>query len=294
MPALELHRRFGTPFVYDQRDAWTLDVYTEEEANTDDPRIAAYERELVDHGVETWFVNETISAWHRERYPEAAERILTVPNGYDPAFAPAARLAPSGRDTVTFGYIGTLTPKVPLAAFCDGWELARKRGGEMEGAVAEFWGYLGFYGTPEAAIGQVFDQRAGAETGIVHRGAVPKAEVRSVYDRFDVLLLALASGRFVTSGKVYEYMASGLPIVSVHDVAIDASRVMQDYPLWFPARSLEPEDVADALAAAARASVTATPEERAACVRFAERFERTTIMQPRLAALRDVVEAARA
>ena len=52
-----------------------------------------------------------------------------------------------------------------------------------------------------------------AENGIVYRGAAAKSDIGAVYTRFDALLLVLGTGRYVTSGKVYEYASAGVTIV---------------------------------------------------------------------------------
>src|SRR5690606_35888704 len=113
--------------------------------------------------------------------------------------------------------------------------------------------------------------------------------VREVYDRFDVALLILGAGRYVTSGKVYEYMASALPIVSVHDPGNAATEVLRDYPLWFPVTDLAPEAVAKALEAAAEVARTGAPDVRAACARFARQFQRDLQLEPRIGALAEIV-----
>lgn len=289
VPALTLHREFGVPFVYDHRDAWTLDVYTEDEANTDDPRVAATEAELVESALEVWFVNEPISAWHRTRYAEHAHKIYTVPNGYDEAFAPrtdspdAEPGSEADAEGLRFGYIGTMTPYMPMEEFGQAWQSARAAGGPLATARAEFWGYLGFFGTPDPGLVEHFEASSGH--GIDYLGPVPKASIAATYARFDALLLVVASGKFVTSGKVYEYMSSGLPIVSVHDPSIDTSRVLTGYPAWFPAASLDPADIADALEAAARAVADGTLASRDECRAFAQTYERNRILAPRLEGL---------
>ncbi|CAM3314251.1 glycosyl transferase [Nocardioides dubius] len=280
VPALVLHERFGVPFVYDHRDTWTLDMYNECEANTDDPRVAEIELRLVSDSVETWFVNEPIADWHRQRYPEHAEKILAVPNGFDPDFSPlpAPRRAAQENGPVRFGYIGTMTPYMPMQEFVDAWAIAADRLAPGE-AAADFYGYLGFYGTPHRGLSALFADAD--ESGARYLGPLPKGQVRDVYAGFDVLLLIIGSGRYLTSGKVYEYMASGLPIVSVHDPSIDASRVLADYPGWFPAASLEPADIADALVAAAEAVRQATLPSLEAATSHAQAYERSRILGPR-------------
>ena len=125
------------------------------------------------------------------------------------------------------------------------------------------------------------------DVGISYAGPVSKTRVREVYARFDVCLLVLGTGRYVTSGKVFEYLPTGLPVVSVHDPGNAASDVLREYPLWFPVAALTAEAIADALIAAAEAAVTVSAGTRQAAVAFAESFRRDKQLQPRVNALRD-------
>lgn len=279
-----LHRTSGVPYVMDYRDAWMLDVFSGDLLHEEGSRVARLERRLVEGAHEVWFVNEPIRAWHRERYPAATDRMHVVSNGYDPDFAPAPRLSPSPPDRpLRFGYIGTVSGKVPLKEFAAGWSVARLREPVLDDATAEIWGYLGFYATPNAGLLRLVD--AHAAVGLSYAGPLPKPRVREVYDTFDALLLILGAGKYVTSGKVFEYTASALPIVSVHSPANAAGDVLRGYPLWFPVPDLEPESIAQALEAAARAAREASAETREKCRRFAEKHSRDLQLSPRIAAL---------
>lgn len=286
--AHQLFLRAGVPFVMDQRDAWTLDVFSEQE--NDDDRVAALEAAYVRDAQEVWFVNDPIRDWHAARYPEAAARIHVVSNGYDRELAPPPRLEPPAPDQpLRFGYLGTITPSLPLRQFFAAWELVRADDPEMTAATADLWGYLGFFAGRDGGLAAVIEEHVGG--GVQYRGPVSKTRVREVFAGLDALLLILGTGRYVTSGKVFEYMASALPVVSVHHPDVDAARVLTGYPLWFPARSLEPADIAAALRAAAAAARTATREQREACVAHAATYDRRNQLGPRLDALHALVTA---
>jgi glycosyltransferase involved in cell wall biosynthesis len=126
---------------------------------------------------------------------------------------------------------------------------------------------------------------------VVYCGPVARAEVHSVYDNADVLLLLLGTGRYVTSGKVFEYVSTGLPIVSVHDPGNAASEILRGYPLWFPVERLDAESVAKALGSAGQAARTADHLTRAAALEFAEQYRRARQLAPRLAALKAAVRS---
>jgi hypothetical protein len=153
----------------------------------------------------------------------------------------------------------------------------------LAGATAEIWGYLGFYATPSPHLVRLVADHA--DEGLSYAGPLPKQRVKEVYDTFDVALLILGAGLYVTSGKVFEYTASALPIVSVHDPRNAASDVLQGYPLWFPVEDLEPETVAAALEKAADAALHASDEVRAQCRDFAVQYSRDLQLAPRVSAL---------
>lgn len=280
--AHQLFLRAHVPFVLDQRDAWTLNVFTEVE--TDDVRVCELEAEYFRDAHEVWFVNVPLRDRHAGRYPFAGDRIHTVQNGFDHDLAPAPRLTqPDPSLPLRFGYVGTISAAVPLDEFLQGWVRARGTSPAMAGATADLWGYLGFYAVRDAGPSAAIERCEGE--GVRHRGPVSKTELKAKFDEFDVLLLIIGAGRFVTSGKVFEYMASGLPIVSVHHPAVDASRVLAGYPLWYPAESLDPDAIADALVRAAEGAREAGLEVRQACVEHAEKYDRRRQLAPRLESL---------
>ena len=266
------------PFVMDYRDTWQLDMYSGRRTLSDRHPGAQWERRLVGAADEVWFVNEPIAQWHRELYPEAADRIHVVSNGFDPEFVGGVTPPREGRsDGLVFGNIGTMTSQTPIPQLVDGWLTARERGA-LKDARIDLFGYLGHQGDDE---GGVLSSVARAADGSVrYIGPVSKAQISDVYAGLDVLILPLGTSRFMTSGKVFEYMATGLPIVSVHDPVNAVSDTLRDYPAWVPAASLQPDDIADALIRAAELAAVQTLEDRRAARDWASRYERASILRP--------------
>ncbi|NCT91324.1 glycosyltransferase family 4 protein [Cellulomonas sp. APG4] len=292
--ARALHREHGVPYVMDYRDAWVLDVFSGRRLHGPRSRQARTERGLVADAREVWFVNEPIRQWHAQEHPGAASRMHVVANGWDPGLTDAMAHAPASPEGpepstagVRFGYLGTVTPKVPLSELLAGWRAAVSDGSVPAGSTLEIGGYLGYFAVPRPEMREAI--AAAADVGASYAGPVRKAAVAEFYAHVDALVLALGAGRYVTSGKVFEYLSTGRPIVSVHDPGNAASQVLEGYPLWFPARSLAPEDVAAALAEAARAVVDDDDASRTAALEFAAAFRRDRQLTPRIAALRTAV-----
>jgi glycosyltransferase involved in cell wall biosynthesis len=148
-----------------------------------------------------------------------------------------------------------------------------------------FRGYLNFYATPNWRMSQAF--AAAHADAVEYGGPVPKAQISAAYEGFDVLLLVLGPGRYVTSGKVFEYMATGLPIVSVHSPENVVRDIVTGYPLWFPAAALDADSIADALRAAAAVTVDRDRfvRLRTEGIAYARQFERRRQLAPAIAAL---------
>ena len=286
IPGHVLHERFGVPYVMDYRDAWQLDVFSGNRVSPEGSAVAVWERQLIESAHAVWFVNEPILRWHAELYPTRADRFHVVANGYDSPPETTTR-RPSEQGLV-FGYVGTMSAAVPIDRLVAGWREARTRSPLLASSRIELWGHLNHAGTPNEAIAR--QMSTFAENGIAYRGAMAKKDIGAVYTRFDALLLVLGTGRYVTSGKVYEYAATGLPIVSVHDPGNAASDVLRDASDWFPVADLEPSTIAEALIAAGNAALDQTPEALAAEREWATQFQRDRQLGPQIASLRGIVE----
>lgn len=285
--ALHLAQRYGVPYVVDYRDAWSLDVFSGRRRHPEGSTVNTWERRALEGAQEVWFVNEPIVQWHRTTYPAAAAHMHVVANGYD---EPAAGSQARRTDTpLRFTYVGTISGKVPIPELVAGWARAREQEPLLVDAEADLYGYLGYYGAAHPELADALS--TGAEVGVRYRGPVSKTLVSELYAASDALLLVLGTGRYVTSGKVFEYLATGLPIISVHDPGNAASEVLKGYPLWFPASDLSPDGVAAALRAGAQAAASHEPAAQAAGRAFAERYSREHQLRPRIIALRAAVGA---
>jgi glycosyltransferase involved in cell wall biosynthesis len=285
-----LHDDAGVPYVVDYRDAWSLHTYSGRRRHLPDSAVGRWEARSLAGAAEIWLVNEPLRHWHAQAYPAAADRMHVVMNGYDRDLPADLVRTPGPGTPLRFGYLGTMTRVVPLAEFVAGWRRGRQVSPEVAGAGAELRGYLGYYATPDAGLAAIVNGAADAAVG--YRGPVSKTEVAATYAGFDVLLFLLGGGEYVTSGKVFEYMSTGLPIVSVVTPGCAAGEVLAGYPRWHPASDLSPDAIAAALAAAADDARAPDGPARATAAReHAARFRRDRQLAPRIAALRALVGA---
>jgi glycosyltransferase involved in cell wall biosynthesis len=282
--AYAVHREAQVPFVLDYRDAWQLDVFTGRRLTTPGGPVATWESQLIASAIEIWFVNEPIRRWHQALYPEHADRMQVVANGFDAELAGfSSDVRTSDSEKLVFGYVGTMSAQVPLEALLDGWRLARQRDPLLARSELQFYGHLGHAGAPHERWVALFDERA--SDAVTYCGPVSKTHLNAVYRQFDALVLMLGTGRYVTSGKVYEYCATGLPVVSVHDPGNAATDVLVAHPASAATRDLSPESIADSLLAGAALARAQTASSRAEAQVWAQQFERAQQLEPRIAAL---------
>ncbi len=279
--ALALHERHGVPYVLDYRDAWRLNVYTGETLESADSPAGVWESRFVAAAAEVWFVNEPIRAWHAEAYPQAAATMRVVENGWDPEFTTMPVGGSKAKaHALQFGYLGTMTPQLPIAELLEGWALAKQDGRLPHDAELNLAGYMGTSATPNPRMAAAIE--AAEASGARFIGPVKKADVGKFYGEQDALVLAVSSGRYVTSGKVYEYLATGKPIVAVHDPGNDTTAVHAGYPLVAAAANLSAAAVADALARSVAMISRATDEDFAAARDFADARTRAGQLRPHI------------
>lgn len=293
--ARHVRRRTGTPYVVDFRDGWSVDVLGEGEAFGPRTRRGRWERRVLAGAEAVCTVNEPIAAFYRERYPELASRVHVARNGFDADLGTDLAVArrPDPAAGLAFGYLGTvnLTP-AHLSLVVDAWAAAREQDEVLARSTLTFRGHVGAGWAAGANGNAAVIARAGVH-GVTYGGPVAKADVAATYGRWDALLLALAGGRFVTSGKVYEYMATGLPVLSAHEMPHAAQDVLEGYPLWVRPPALTAEALRDGFVETARRVLSASEDDRAAARDHASRFERSLQLDPVVAMLDDRFGAVR-
>lgn len=275
------------PYVLDYRDAWSFSTFTGAEVFG-----TSSERGLLEHGfltgaLQSWFVNDPIRDEYARRYPDTAGTMRVVPNGFDPQ---PGHGRPDAKATLEprIGYLGTLQyTAVPLAEFLAGWGEAFGHDG-APAAHAVFRGKLSPTGLVPADVLEIFN--SGIHRGLAYEGPISKRDVAGFYQSVDALLLILPPGKYVTGGKTAEYLATGLPIVSVHATDSAASTMLRDYPLWFEAKDLTPEGISAALLACADELSNPDPARWAAAWEFGQQFERSATLRPAIEELRAELE----
>ena len=301
--AWSFHRLTGVPYVIDYRDSWTLDLFNDSPAFAPNHIAWRWEKRIIKGASAVAFVNEALRGWHAEQYPTQAHKLMVVANGWDPDLMaePSSDDAPADPDEshpLRFAYLGTISSAQPVEELVNAFSLARDHT-DLEDAELNIHGYLGFFQGSNLEILErlgldLHRDHQGAvssvDRGVHYRGPVSKTDVARVYEQSDVLVFLAGGARYVTSGKIFEYMATGKPIVSVHAPGIAATEVLAGYPLWFVADSLAPEAVAQAMIAAGKAARDLTPEQRAAGRAHAAAFTRQAVLAPFEERLRQIID----
>ncbi|NVM95571.1 glycosyltransferase [Arthrobacter wenxiniae] len=273
------------PFVLDYRDAWAFNTISGAEDFSPESNMGRMEADYLDRAAQMWFVNEQIRGEYAHRYPKAAGKMRVVANGFDPQPGHARRTV-QATDRPSFGYLGTLQyVNMPLQPFLAGWDTAFGTESPTK-ADGVFRGKLSPSGAAPAEVLAAFASAAG--NGLRYDGPISKRDVAGFYGTLDALILLLSTGKYVTGGKTAEYLATGLPIVSVHDLGNAATDLLRDYPLWFPAKDLSPAAIADALRECAAALREPDEARWMAAWEYGQQFDRSAILTPVIAELRQI------
>jgi len=274
---LQLGAETGVPTVIYDRDSWLFDVFTGElsyNAVLIEPLLA----QILGQATRAWYVSEPIAEAHRQRFPEHAAKIKAVLNGWDPDFLPDDIEPPKRQDGqgLVFRFVGTRQGAFPMKALVDGWRSARESDPIMAQSRLEFVGP--HYG---AVTGAGY-----AELGISGRESVPRVSLGDLYRQTDVLVFLKEGKGMGPSGKIFEYLATGLPIIAALDQEHSARQILSGRELVFYSEAVESEALAQALVAVAQHQPTA--KEVAQAHRHAEQYRRDRSLD---AAFDDLEEA---
>jgi hypothetical protein len=277
---IRLWEEARVPYAVDFRDGWSIDVIGGGEAFPPDSVAGRWESAALRHATALWCVNEPIAQHYRDRYPDLTDRVHVVRNGFDPESVPTETRPGDESAGLTFGYLGSVNFTADfLGTVLRAWRAARNGDPLLARSRFEVRGHIGAGSTREDTAHTEL-LRAAAADGVVFAGPVPKSQVAQTYAGWDVIVLMLIGGRFVTSGKVYEVLATGRPVMSVHDLDHDAGTVLAGSPMWTGAVGLDPDRLAESFRTAARLAVEAPAQDRAAARALGARYARGAQIAP--------------
>ena len=220
-----LKRRFGLPWVADFRDPWVGRVTYAPPTSWHDGRHRALERAVVEAADRVTLVSEAMVALYRERYPGVPpERFVYVPNGVDSDdWRRADRLAPTAasveeadRDRGRFVLLhaGQLAHRPTARTLLAAARRVIEADPSAAGAIR-----LRFLGGNEELLPD--DLKDPLLQGIVElKPSRPHLEALAAMRRAGALVLLGHGGEadsLLYTGKIYEYLTSGRPVLGILD-----------------------------------------------------------------------------
>jgi len=234
------------PWIADFRDGWCFEPYTERFKTRAGLAVDSWLEERVAHGADvTVGVTPPIAADLAERL---GARSHWISNGWDPAATTtetSGRLQPDGSHTLTLVYTGHLWGewgRTPEPLFRAMREVASDASGPKLRLV-----HAGELRSEDRAL----IERTGVSDLVKHVGLLDRGALISLQRSADVLVLLTSRHSSEATGKLYEYLAAGRPILALAQ-ANEAERIVRETHTGV---TVEPEDVnaiADALRRAAR------------------------------------------
>jgi len=214
-----LHRRTGVPWVADLHDPWTDISYYDEFPHTRWARQldARLERSVLS---EASAVTTVSPSWADLFVRKAPNRYAVVENGFD-ADTFAAVEEPLD-DPFVLAHIGKLYASRNPTALWDALATLR-----AEDAIPEL--RVRLVGTVDPVVRRAIAER-GLEPVVTIEPFVPHEEAIRQMARSTLLLLVIepfAQARGMITSKLYEYLASGRPVLGIGPVGGDADKLLR-------------------------------------------------------------------
>jgi glycosyltransferase involved in cell wall biosynthesis len=217
---LKLKRRFPhLRWVADLRDPWTDIYYYDMFHPTALARMIdrAMEKMVLEKADTILTVGNSLAALFASKVPDIEEKIHVVPNGYDEEdFEGIASTQPA---IFTITYVGTLSEAYPVKSFLEAVQGCAASGTPL---------HLRFVGSvPESVRGIIGSESDGCTTEFIPYSDHPVAIKHMMSSSLLLMIIPdHPSGKSIITGKLFEYMASGKPVLFIGPVDGDAAHLL--------------------------------------------------------------------
>lgn len=231
-------KRLGVPFVADVRDPWLEGpAYRWPDDPRKDARSIRLHADVMQAAAVVLAVSDPIAA---ESLGAGASSAVTIANGFDPSDLPT--WAPQA-GPLRVAFMGRFYDTTDPGPFLDGVAEAVRRGGAASDLVIEIVG-------PPSALARDAVAARGLESRVVEHGFRAHADALAIVATADLGLVTITDrpgAEAIYTGKLFEYMGMGLPVLLVGPTNGVAARLLAESRAGL---SIAPADtcaIADAL-----------------------------------------------
>ena len=242
----QLKRQFPhIRLVSDFRDEW-LSFYLSDfdfQANSYTRRRAEQiERETIERSDLVVAVTQSSMAEIRSRYPaQPANKFAVIQNGYDPAIFANFHPRPHGlAEKVVVTHAGTAYKTASPRYYLDALDRMRE---EIRSRFETR--FVGRIGDSERTI------LDGRKSAVRLLGFVPQADALRLMEETDILLLTMTD-RISLPGKLFEYLATGKPILAITPPGSEVHQLMERTRAGWSADPSDPAAIQNTLEQAVR------------------------------------------
>ena len=219
---LKIKKKYpGINWIADLRDPWTDIYYYNLFYPTFISKLidSAYEKKVLNKADKIVTVGSSLKALFSSKLCGAENKITVITNGFDDD--DFAGLDSSSPEIFTISYTGTLSDTYPVTVFLDALDFIREEGYNYR---------LKFIGTVTPKQKDLILSRSGAAP-VEFISYVDHPTAIKYMLETSVLLLIIPvhkSNRSIITGKIFEYIASGKPIVCVGPPDGDAAEILKE------------------------------------------------------------------
>src|SRR5579883_2251833 len=267
--------------ISDFRDEWLrffLSTFSFHSSDAIRKRAEMIERHTVELSDKVVSITQGVVNEMKARYPDQPEsKFVHIPNGYDPKVFETFKARPHGGSKVVVSYIGTVyattSPKPYLDALASLPEDVRSR-------------------IETRFVGRVADDQREllqSDSRLRLMGYVKQSDALRYMEETDFLLLVMHDPNCAT-GKIYEYLASGKPIVALAPTGGEVCKTIEETGAGWCIDPADQSQIVSLLKGLATGEVRSTGRRNQEAIRsyerprLAEKFARlmvTTKEEPR-------------
>jgi glycosyltransferase involved in cell wall biosynthesis len=222
---LRLKKEFSLQWISDLRDPWTEIFYNKELFRTKwaEKQDAKMEKLCVEGADQVVVVSDAIKRSFLAKYPSAAEKFHVIPNGYDEKdFLNIDSTEKT--DSKIISYVGNLGQQYPVDGFLDAFSKVLKQDPAWK---------LQFVGNCYSGVHRLVEQKQLSDS-VQFIPYVSHAEAIKYMINASVLLLIIPdidSNKGILTGKLFEYLATGNPILLIGPNDGDAATILNENAL---------------------------------------------------------------